>query len=210
MDGFRLVGGTGLALQLGHRISVDIDLFTDKDFDKTNVSRLLQKEFETYVLDWQNVNELVTRIDNIKVDLFNWNVSFIRPPVVENDIVAMDKLEIGAMKLETITTRKDKKDFFDIAFLLQEFSIRELLTCFRSKYPFLNHKMVLESLMAVDFADETNEPVLIKKMTWEDAKKIIVDSVLNFFEAIKDESVRQQQERLRKAEYLLKKKKNKE
>jgi len=210
MDGFRLVGGTGLALQLGHRISVDIDLFTDKDFDKTNVSRLLQKEFETYVLDWQNVNELVTRIDNIKVDLFNWNVSFIRPPVVENDIVAMDKLEIGAMKLETITTRKDKKDFFDIAFLLQEFSIRELLTCFRSKYPFLNHKMVLESLMAVDFADETNEPVLIKKMTWEDAKKIIVDSVLNFFEAIKDESVRQQQERLRKAEDLLKKKKNKE
>lgn len=204
------MGGTGLALQLGHRISVDIDLFTDKNFDKANVSRLLQKEFETYVLDWQNENGLVTRIDNIKVDLFNWNISFMRPTVVENDIVVMDKLEIGAMKLETITTRKDKKDFFDIAFLLHEFSIRELLTCFRSKYPFLNHKMVLESLMAVDFADETNEPVLIKKMTWTDAKKIIVDSVMNFFEETRNENVRQQQERLRKAEDLLKKKKSKE
>ena len=113
------------------------------------------------------------------------------------------------MKLEAITSRKDKKDFFDIMFLLNELSLKELITVFRSKYPYINHKFALESLMAIDYADETADPILLKPLNWTEAKQQIVSNVEYYFTEQKNELTKKQEERLRKAEELLKKKKPK-
>jgi hypothetical protein len=207
IEDFRLVGGTGLSLQIGHRHSVDLDLFTSSDFDKDKMLRLLQEEFSAFVLNWRNKNGFTSLIDEVKVDFFNWGIPFIKPAVEEDGIIVADKLEIGAMKLETITTRKDKKDFIDIYFLLNEYSLKELLIAFREKYSFINPKMILESLTAVDYADESTEPKMMNPIAWQEVKNYIVDCVTNYFIGQKSAIELQQVERLRKAEELLKNKK---
>src|SRR5665213_147519 len=74
LDKFRLVGGTSLALQVGHRKSIDIDFFCEKEFDNKHLQFFLQKNFENFVLDWQNTEGFVVRIDDVKVDFFSWHI----------------------------------------------------------------------------------------------------------------------------------------
>jgi hypothetical protein len=207
LKNFRLVGGTSLALQIGHRKSVDIDLFCSGSFDTVSLHRKLAAEFDSFELNWENKNGFTSSINNIKVDLFNWNVPFTTPPVTESELVLMHEEEIGAMKLETVTSRKEKKDFIDIAILLQKYSLSQLLIAFKTKYPYMNAKFVLESLMAIDYADETAEPVMMNPFSWADTKSFIISAVETYFETKKKEIELQQQERLRKAEELLKNKK---
>src|SRR5438132_167546 len=100
---FRLVGGTSLALQIGHRKSIDIDLFTDTHFEKKDIENLLATTFRGFSLNWQNVNGFTCIInDGIKVDLFNWHSRFVLPAIESDGLRLMNMEEIGAMKLETI------------------------------------------------------------------------------------------------------------
>lgn len=205
---FRLVGGTSLALQIGHRSSVDIDLFTDTEFDSRELQFMLSKQFATFEVIWQNRNGFSARIDGVKTDLFDWRVAFLYPPVFIDSLRLMDKLEIGAMKLEAITSRKDKKDFVDIFFLLHYFSLAELITVFRKKYPYMDYKFVLESLSAIDLADETDEPNMVLPFNWHETKKTITDNVKFYVAGLKKNVETRQEERIKKAEELLRKKKN--
>lgn len=133
LDEFRLVGGTALALQVGHRRSVDIDFFCEKKFDINLLKYLLQKNFEKFVLDWENKEGFVSLIDGVKVDFFTWHIPFIYPAIQIDSLRLADKREIAAMKMEAITIRKEKKDFIDIAVLLKEYKFKELLSAFRIK-----------------------------------------------------------------------------
>lgn len=207
LNGFRLVGGTSLSLQLGHRKSVDIDLFSSTSFDAIALHKILANKFDSFLLNWENKNGFTSSINNIKVDIFNWNVPFTKLPITESGLVLMHEEEIGAMKLETVTSRKEKKDFIDIAFLLRKYPLSQLLVAFKTKYPYMNAKFVLESLMAIDYANETTEPVMMKEFSWIDTKSFIVSTVKTYFETQKKNIELQQQERLRKAEEMLKNKK---
>lgn len=210
LQNFRLVGGTSLALQLDHRRSVDIDLFTEKNFDKDALIDLLKQEFKTFMVNWRNMNGFTSSIDQVKSIFFNWGIRFLHPPVLEDGLILMPASEIAATKLETITTRKTQKDFYDIACLRQQFSLKDMLVTFCQKYPYLNHKMVLESLMAPDYADETEQPKIFVEMTWNQVKQKVVEAVKQFFEEQDASFKALQVERLRRAEELLKQKKNKE
>jgi hypothetical protein len=210
LDSFRLVGGTSLALQIGHRKSLDLDLFTDKIFDKQALLQFLADTFTEFKVNWENRNGFTCFIREIKVDFFNWHIPFLFSPIIENDLRVADKREIAAMKLEAITGRKEKKDFIDIAFLLKEYPLRELLTVFKIRYPFITHTFVLESLMAVDYADDSIVPDMLIETDWEDTKKFIVQSVNNYFFEQKQIIENEKLERIRKAEELLKQKKDKD
>jgi len=181
LSSFVLVGGTSLSLQIGHRRSIDIDLFTEKAFDIKELQIFLSEHFQALTVSWQNKNGFTCIIGETKVDLFNWHTPFHFPVMETDGLRLASKLEIAAMKLETIAGRKEKKDFIDIAFLLKEFSLKELIVAFRERYPFLGHTMILESLMAVDLADESIDPDMIVDLDWADAKKLITESVENFF-----------------------------
>ena len=80
LNSFRLVGGTSLALQIGHRKSVDIDLFTDKEFDIKNLQDVLKKKFSSFSISWSNQNGFTSEINNVKADFFNWHNPFIKEP----------------------------------------------------------------------------------------------------------------------------------
>ena len=202
LDEFRLVGGTALALQVGHRRSVDIDLFCSKVFDKNLLKYFLQKNFENFVLDWENKEGFVSWIDGVKVDFFTWHIPFIYPAIEIDSLRLADKREIAAMKMEAITSRKEKKDFIDIAVLLKEYKFKELLSSFRSRYPFISHKFVIESLTAIDYADESTNPEMIIDYKWQDAKKDIQKKIEKYFLVQLVEAEKIKQDRLNKAEQL--------
>lgn len=84
LSDFFLVGGTALALQIGHRVSIDIDLFTIKDFDENGMLTTLEKQYN-FNQTYQDKNTLKGEIDGIKVDLISHAYPSIKPLVVNED-----------------------------------------------------------------------------------------------------------------------------
>ncbi len=180
LDSFYLVGGTALALQFGHRMSVDIDLFTLHDFDSNMLIEVLNKEFDTSI-ESESSNMVITYINDIKVDFVKMGYPILFKPILFENIRMLEVRDIAAMKLKAIMQRGSKKDFFDIYFLLQQMTLESLLQLFKRK--FKQHELfhVIKSLTY--FKDAENEADLIvfdKKITWEKVKSSIDEKVKEF------------------------------
>ena len=127
---FHLVGGTALTLQIGHRNSIDIDLFTQNDFDIARLKTVLAEKF-IIAVDAEFKNTLLSRVNSIKVDFIKHNYAYVKPPLSEEGIRFLSKEDIAAMKLNAIAqSGKRLKDFIDIYFLLQFFSIGAMIDFF--------------------------------------------------------------------------------
>ena len=177
----RLVGGTSLALQIGHRKSVDIDLFGFIDADEFAIAEQLMKIGQTTQLQKsENIN--IYLINKIKVDIVNYPYKWLEEKVIEDGLVLADKLDIAAMKLSAITGRGSKKDFIDLFFLLKEFSLEKLLSLYAVKYPDGSKFLVLKSLTYFIDADEDEMPIMIDPIQWNDVKKMITSSVKSYIE----------------------------
>ncbi|MCE7862912.1 MAG: hypothetical protein DYG99_05140 [Bacteroidetes bacterium CHB5] len=180
LSGFNLVGGTSLALQLGHRNSIDIDLFTQNEFSTESLMQSLQPDFSieaTFTMK----NTLLTVVNGIKVDFITHNYPFVKPPITEEGITYLSKEDIAAMKLNAISNSgKRLKDFIDIYFLLEHFSMSEMLDFYTIKYPGFNP---LIALRAVNFFDEIDPaidpPKLRKKLPLATIKKRIASAVIH-------------------------------
>ena len=105
---FRLVGGTSLSLQIGHRISVDLNFFSEKSFDNDGIQRLLQSETEQFELQSMSGTGFSCFIQGIKCDFYNWSVRFIREPINKDGIRMCSLEDIVAFKLDAIIRRKKK------------------------------------------------------------------------------------------------------
>ena len=180
---FNLVGGTALALQFGHRISIDLDLFTtDARLDKESIETVLQEIGE---LRQTNSNAVLYQayLNDIKLDFVKYRYPLIRP-VQEVEGIRMLHLEdIAAMKLSAITNRGAKKDFFDLYFLLQRYDLPTLLSFFVEKYPQQELFFVLKSLLYFDDAEIEIDPEMLVPLTWEEVKEYIENIVSAYLEA---------------------------
>ena len=123
---FRLAGGTALSLQYGHRISVDLDIFTDRSFDLAELEVALRVHYPTFIKDFSNRLGFSGYINGVKTDFVNWSVPFMRPVIEIDNIRLTSPEEIAAMKLETISSRQMKKDYYDIYELLKSYSMAQL------------------------------------------------------------------------------------
>jgi len=110
---FYLVGGTALALQLGHRISIDLDLFTTESFDKVDLIETIIDNFEV-TIESEGKNMLITYINEIKVDFVKMSYPILFPTLHIEGVRMLDIQDIAPMKLKAIVQRGSKKDFFDI------------------------------------------------------------------------------------------------
>jgi hypothetical protein len=174
---FILVGGTGLSLQIGHRKSVDLDLFTVKDFATDDLVPLLSTDYDLKII-FKNPKSLICTINGIKVDFIHFKYKIIRP-IVEIDKIRLASVDdIAGMKLDAITGRGKKKDFYDLFFLLKIYSLEKLFELFLEKYP---HQTVFHVARSMSyFADAENDitpEVLDKKLTWEKVKKAIANEI---------------------------------
>ena len=181
---FYLVGGTALALQIGHRKSVDLDLFGEIDFENLNTYEIF-KNFRTVHSLKTSKNINIYNIDNVKVDFVNYSYPWLQNQVLSSEIRLAGLEDIAAMKLAAITGRGSRKDFIDIYFLLQKYSLSEMLNFYKKKYFDGSEYQVLKSLTYFTDAEDDASVEIIKDISWSKIKTYIFDVVNEHNESFK-------------------------
>lgn len=190
---FRLVGGTSLSLQLGHRLSIDIDLFTDAEYKSIDFDRIdnyLRREF-IYV-DSPSSGEVafgksyyvgVSADDCIKLDLF-YTDPFIRDTLVVNGIRLASIDDIAAMKIDVVQRAGRKKDFWDIHKLLDTLSVERLLSLHEERYPYTHERdEIISKFTNFSLADGDFDPVCLMHKEWGIIKLDIVDAIETYIKS---------------------------
>jgi hypothetical protein len=155
---FFLVGGTALALQIGHRISIDLDLFSRNSFGENDLLSHLEKTYQ-FKLDFQANQTLKGSINNVNVDLITHNYPLVKPLVVVDNVRMASLEDIAAMKLNAISGNGTRlKDFIDVASLSPKLTLADMVSAYTEKYDSRNPAMVIKSL---DYHEDINfnEPV---------------------------------------------------
>lgn len=161
LNGFVLVGGTALALRIGHRLSVDIDLFSQSQFDVPNMLQYLEKEY-SFSLQYSHKNTLKGIIGQVFVDLITHPYPYIQEPEADDDITMLSKEDIAAMKINAITGDGTRaKDFIDVYFLLKEFNLSDILGFYSQKYKQRTVFHAVKSLVYFDDIDLNAWPNMI-------------------------------------------------
>jgi hypothetical protein len=172
---FFLVGGTGLALRIGHRKSDDIDLFTQRDFDQKRMLEYLDQDFD-FQMDAIDKNTIKGSVEGIKVDLLSHKYPLLKPLVEEGGVVISSLEDLSAMKLNAISNDGTRsKDFIDIYFLLKDHDVAWILDNYKEKYSLRNPMHALKSLGYFDEVDTNEWPELImdRELTWRKVSRNI-------------------------------------
>lgn len=184
---FRLVGGTALSLQLGHRMSEDIVLFTAAEYgsiDYKAIREFLENKYPFCVsrsLDNVSfgtnfvVGNSIT--DCVKLDLY-YTDEFIEKPIIINNIRMATINEIIAMKLEVILQGGRKKDFWDLHYFMDKMNLDDMISLYEKRYPYsdgFNYNK--KQLLNFDKADNDFEPICLLGKNWEIIK-------LDFYEFV--------------------------
>ncbi|MDR1595043.1 MAG: nucleotidyl transferase AbiEii/AbiGii toxin family protein [Prevotellaceae bacterium] len=173
LSDLRLVGGTALALQLGHRRSIDLDFFGSIKMDGTIILKNLIDAGLDAFSEWDTPNIHVFRVNNVKVDIVNYPYDWLESPIESDGIRMADLKDIAAMKLEAVTNRGTRKDFVDVYFLLQHFTIIQMLDFYIKKYTRGSIFNVIRSLCYFVDAEIMPMPEMVIPVQWEDIKSII-------------------------------------
>lgn len=177
---FYLVGGTTLALLLGHRNSIDIDLFATQPFDDKELLEILNKCC-TIKQIFSRTNTLLTYINNIKVDFISHQYPILKPIIKEEGISMLSLEDICAMKLNAIVDSGQRlKDFIDVYFLLSLFSMKQMLEFYHQKYPNKNEVIALRAITYFEDLDPNiDPPKMHKQVSIEQIKERIIAAVLH-------------------------------
>ncbi len=174
-----LVGGTGLALHYGHRYSIDLDLFGIHNIKQDSLIGLL-KSYDINVKEYYSSEQIFTLFCNdIKVDIVKFDLPLLENIKSADGIKLASVKDIAAMKLYAITGRGTKKDFVDLFFLLEDFSLSEMLDFFAYKYKDIDPFLVIKSLSYFEDAEKYPMPKMIKPATWDDIKNQIIHEIKN-------------------------------
>jgi len=184
---FRLVGGTALSLLYGHRRSIDIDLFTDVPFDMDFLTSVLENNFD-------RINPINKRfksiyqceIQNVKVDFVSVKDTFSHPVQLIDNIPFADNKDLIALKLNAVKGRGVKKDFWDVAKLLEFYTMENLFKFYHDRYPYDDTFAVIRSIVYFDDAEDTIEPVALDGMTWPKVKSTITKALDDYYKRHKN------------------------
>ena len=177
MSGLRLVGGTALALQYGHRQSIDLDFFGTLAVEQDEIIEMLSSvgSFSIHNRS-KRIFQLILR--DIKVDIIDYSqYKWIDDPVIEDGIPLASPKDIAAMKINAIEGRGTRKDFVDVYFLMQHYSLSELLDFYAQKYPNHSFFRALLSLNYFEDAEQQAMPKMQIPVSWEEIKSTIIAEV---------------------------------
>lgn len=188
----RLVGGTALALQIGHRKSIDLDFFCDLISNYAEIEKDVCREFGSEVKIERYINSpfgkgICFNINGVKTDIFDWNSRFKFPAIFIENIPMASKEEILRMKLDIITSpsefiRFEKKDFIDLVVLLNEFPLPLMIKIYADYHPQIKKtdRIIIEGLQCAELADKKPNPNMLIPLTWKDAKNILHKEINNY------------------------------
>ena len=180
LQSFNLVGGTALALRIGHRKSIDLDLFTTEDFDLEELKSMLVQRYDLKV-SYERNQTLKGFIDGVMIDCIRFNYPHLQSPDIIDGIRLESVPDIIAMKLSAIAQNGTRvKDFVDIATLSTLYSLDEMLNFYITKFSHANMLMPVKALTYFDEID-FNESVIMttSKFEWKRFAKRLNDMVCN-------------------------------
>lgn len=167
-----LAGGTALAVHLGHRISVDLDFFTQEELEEKLLSADLHRlsEFKEDGLSWRTV---WGKIGETKFSLFYYKYPLLAQTHPFMGIHLLDVKDIAAMKVAALGDRGTKRDFIDLYFLSKKYSLDEILEFYNQKYGDLEDKTyhLIRSLDYFEDAEVDNLPKMLIPISWEEVKE---------------------------------------
>lgn len=171
-----LAGGTAAALQLGHRISIDLDFFTPADFIPKKFAKELA-ELGEFDEEQASKGTIIGKFREIRFSLFIYKYPLLYSFKNIFEIKIADLRDIAAMKIDAIATRGAKRDFIDLYFISQKYPLKDLLRCYDRKFRKLASNLIhiKKSLVYFDDAEIENMPQMLKELDWQEVK--------NFFEA---------------------------
>ena len=177
LTGTRLVGGTSLALQYGHRSSVDLDFFGTLDDDPLSIRECLERIGHVGVLK-ETKTIRIYDLDKVKIDFVNYSrYQWLAEAITEDGLRLASPQDIAAMKVNAIEGRGTRKDFVDIYFLLQHYSLDDILGFYQEKYPEHSVFRALMSLTYFEDAEKQMMPKMFSKVTWDEMKAYIIKEV---------------------------------
>ncbi|RYU91138.1 hypothetical protein EWM62_04140 [Mucilaginibacter terrigena] len=182
---FRLAGGTALSLFYGHRKSIDLDFFTDTPLEKDLLVEALNNNFD-YIITTNNRLKSIYQciINDVKVDFLAVKDPFLYPAQIVENIPFADIKDLIALKLNAVKGRGLKKDFWDIAKLLQFFSLNDLFQFYHDRYPYDDTFAVIRSVVYFSDAEDTIDPECLEGMTWTKVKSTIVKALDDYYKKI--------------------------
>jgi predicted nucleotidyltransferase component of viral defense system len=178
---FYLAGGTALAVQRGHRISNDLDWFCQNDFSNGKIKAKLTK-IGKFKIHSEEEGTIHGELNGVKVTFLRYKYRSLYPHVVFEEINLADERDIAAMKIDAISSRGSKKDFIDLYFLLETYSLGRLIGFFEKKFSDIeyNRLHILTSLTYFDEAEDEPMPIMLKNISWDRVKEEISKEVMNF------------------------------
>jgi predicted nucleotidyltransferase component of viral defense system len=177
---FRLVGGTALSLQINHRMSVDIDLFTDAEYGSIDFKEIRDFLEDKYpYCSYRSIDNVAfgtyfdvgTSKDNfVKIDIY-YTDDFVFDSIIEENIRMASLKEIIAMKLNVIVANGRKKDFWDLHYFLNKYSLSEMISFFEKRYPYNdNSETIKTKILDFEFANLDLDPECLLNKSWDDIK----------------------------------------
>lgn len=172
LTSFYLAGGTGLALRLGHRRSVDLDFFLGEDFNEDYVLQKLQ-HLKGFALIAKEPGTIYANIRKTKVSFIAYAYPILFPFQPFLGVNVADFRDIGCMKISAIASRGTKRDFVDLYRLAQEYDLKQLLGWFTNKFSRTNYSMphILKSLTYFEEAEKDPMPHMLMSLSWEEVKQ---------------------------------------
>ena len=180
LNNFGLGGGTNLALRMGHRLSFDLDFFANSDFQNALVFQTITAKFTDAILLFEQNQTMMFSINDIKVDFILYPFKWRQPFELIETSRLISVTDIIPMKLQALSNRFSKKDFWDIAFLLNLFPLAEMIEIFKEKFPRVDAGFIIHSLTSFDDAEREQDPICLLPKTWNEIKSQLEKAVIDY------------------------------
>jgi len=185
LRGYFLVWGTALPLQLGHRVSQDIDLFTKDDINKEEILSLLNSDYNgKYQIHSMQNMILQISISDIKIDFVKYDYNLIEDIKTEAGIRFLGIKDISAMKLMAIANRGDQaKDFIDVYYLLKAMELKDMFEYYKQKFSQSDINPIKRSLVYFDDVTESNwlsVKLLKGALSMDKIKQTLIDKINDY------------------------------
>jgi hypothetical protein len=210
LSSFRLAGGTALSLHLGHRISIDLDFFTNQLFDVDELVTFLKTHYQDKaVINGVNKYGVFATVNDIKTDFLYRYEKFLNAELVLDDIRLSSLEDIGAMKIRAAASRASKKDYYDLYELLNVFTFAELIEYHRLMFPNYDIAGVLRSLSDFSEVSLDDEPINLKPVTWDSVQEKLSNEIKNYFHILQQNKLDAENQRQEALNNIINRKKNK-
>ena len=172
---FYLAGGTALALQMGHRRSVDLDFFSETDEVHDRARQELMHSFSAHHAQViENVDgDLLLLVNGLHVGFYSYGYPLLEPALMVENVALASLLDIGLMKLEAVIGRGSRKDFYDLYILSRQIPLPDMLSAGERKYAQVRDfpLMAIEGLLQFDNADRDRQPEMLTDLPWEQVRR---------------------------------------